>query len=419
VSVGRGIIETAQARTETTDVLAIDISRRPSEQLVADDGPEMKSPWAALDRFIRELERSRQVPDRFAAALATICDSTNARLAFIYSDRVGRATELVSAAPPSPEWCRALTHRLVAQFPRGGLWQAGDSEAEFDLPAGPIPHSAVILAVEPPKPTWIVAVSLDPDCPLDESDFRAITVICRLQARSDRNVRLYENLKETLFGIVGCLSTAIDAKDPLTCGHSERVARIAVRIGEEMGLSRGEVSDLYLAGLLHDVGKIGIRDEVLFKRGPLTQEEFLHMKEHPVIGERIISNVSRLSYLRPAVRGHHERFDGTGYPDGLVGEAIPLTARILAVADSCDAMMSARRYRGAFVKPRIEAILAEGSGKQWDLRIVRYFFACRHELYAVCERGLGQSVYVAVERAAGGGSQVRRNSLSMAAGPRS
>jgi HD-GYP domain-containing protein (c-di-GMP phosphodiesterase class II) len=399
-------------------VLETAITRHLSEQLGADGGLEMKSPWAAIDRFIRELERSRQVPDRFSAALATVRDSTNARLAFIYSDCVGRATELVSAATPSPEWCRDLTHGLAAQFPRGGLWHAGDGGGGFDLPSDPIPHSAVILSVEPPKPSWIVAVSLDPERPLDESDFRAITVICRLQARNDRNVRLYENLKETLFGIVGCLSTAIDAKDPLTCGHSERVARIAVRIGEEMGLSRGEVNDLYLAGLLHDVGKIGIRDEVLFKRGPLTPEEFAHIKEHPVIGERIISNVSRLSYLRPAVRGHHERFDGAGYPDGLVGEAIPLTARILAVADSCDAMMSARRYRDAFVKPRIEAILAEGSGKQWDPRIVRYFFACRHELYAVCERGLGQSVLVAVERAACGGSQVGRASLSMAMGPR-
>ena len=150
-----------------------------------------------------------------------------------------------------------------------------------------------------------------------------------------------------MFGIVQCLSTAIDAKDPYTCGHSERVARIAVRLGEVMNLSRGEISDLYLAGLLHDVGKIGIRDEVLCKPGPLTAEEEEHIREHPIIGERIISNVTRLAYLRPGVRGHHERFDGGGYPDGLAGEAIPPIARILAVADSCDAMMSARRYRPA------------------------------------------------------------------------
>ncbi len=409
-------IETDQAATETIIVLEIGITRHPVVQSGVICRLGTKQPWAALDRFMSELERGPQVHDRFFAALETICDSTNAELAYVYSDRAGRVTEVVGAPTPSPEWCRDLTHSLLAQIPRGGLWRASACEAEFHLPEGPIPQSALMLSVEPPKSSWMVAVSLDPERPLDESDLRAVRVICRMQARSDRNVRLYENLKETLFGIVGCLSTAIDAKDALTCGHSERVARIAVRIGEEMGLSRGEVSDLYLAGLLHDVGKIGIRDDILFKRGPLTPEEYLLVKEHPVIGERIISNVSRLSYLRPAVRGHHERFDGTGYPDGLVGEAIPLTARILAVADGCDAMMSTRRYRDALAKPRIEAILAEGAGKQWDPRIVRYFFACRHELYAVCERGLGQSVYMAVERAADGGSQVRRSPLSMGVG---
>jgi HD-GYP domain-containing protein (c-di-GMP phosphodiesterase class II) len=169
-----------------------------------------------------------------------------------------------------------------------------------------------------------------------------------------------------------------------------------------MGLGRGEISDLYLAGLLHDVGKIGIRDQVLLKEGPLTPEEFGHMKEHPVLGERIIANVSRFAYLRPGVRGHHERFDGTGYPDRLAGDAIPLMARILAVADACDAMMSTRRYRAALPPARIEQIMREGSGSQWDPRVVEHFFACRHELYAVCQRGLGQSVYLAVERAVGG-----------------
>jgi HD-GYP domain-containing protein (c-di-GMP phosphodiesterase class II) len=375
---------------------------------------DVSSPWLALDRFIRELERSRLVPDRFSIALATICDSTNACLAFVYIDGSGRLPEMAGEVAPSPQWCGELTRGLAAQLPRGGLWQAGGNAGSLDLPPGPIPHTAVILPVENQRPAWMVVVSMGPDHALDESDFRIITVIWRLQARNNRNLRLYENLKETLFGVVRCLSTAIDAKDPYTCGHSERVARIAVRIGEEMGLSRGEINDLYLAGLLHDVGKIGIRDEVLFKPGPLTATEFAHVREHPVTGERIISNVTRLAYLRPAVRGHHERFDGTGYPDGLAGEEIILPARILAVADSCDAMMSERRYRHAFAPARIEAIFAEGTGTLWDPKIVQCFFACRHELYEVCQRGLGQSVYMAVERAAGGASQVVRAPLAAA-----
>jgi HD-GYP domain-containing protein (c-di-GMP phosphodiesterase class II) len=379
---------------------------------------DVNAPWIALDGFIRDLEKTQQPPDRFTTALATICDSTHARLAFIHSGAVARPTEVVGVEAPSPQWCRTLTQELLARWPRGGLWRSGENGHALNLPTGPTPHSAVVLPIDSPKSSAMVAVSFDSDHPLDESDFRIITVIWRLQLRNTRNVRHYENLKETLFGIVRCLSTAIDAKDPYTCGHSERVARIAVRIGEEMGLSRGEVNDLYLAGLLHDVGKIGIQDDVLLKPGPLTVEEFAHIKEHPVTGERIVSNVTRLAYLRPAIRGHHERYCGDGYPDGLVGEAIPLPARILAVADACDAMMSTRRYRDALTPARIEAIFAEGSGQQWDSSVVRCFFTCRHELYDVYQRGLGQSVYLAVERAAGSGSEDTRASLSAELGAR-
>jgi HD-GYP domain-containing protein (c-di-GMP phosphodiesterase class II) len=238
-----------------------------------------------------------------------------------------------------------------------------------------------------------------------DADIRVARVIWQLHLDHHRQDRAHDRLKETLFGVVRCLSAAIDAKDPYTCGHSERVARIAVRIGEEMGLSRGEVSDLYLAGLLHDLGKIGIRDAVLCKEGPLSAEEYLHVQEHPVIGERIIANVTRLGYLRPGIRGHHERFDGTGYPDGLIGETIPQMARILAVADACDAMMSVRRYRSALSEARIEQVFREGAGTQWDPRMVHSFLQCRHELYAVIQRGLGHSLYSAVERAVGGGGE--------------
>ncbi len=362
---------------------------------------DREAPWLALDRFIRALEAGQATARRLNSALATICDSTHAALAFVYGESVGSVLEMVGASPnPSPSWCRAVAMELAARLPWGGEWRPDGAVGSIELPPGPEPSSAVILPLESTSKTWLVAVGLDPDAPMDESDLRIIRVVWRLQLGHERHIALYENLKETLFGIVQCLSTAIDAKDAYTCGHSERVARIAVRLGEAMGLSRGETSDLYLAGLLHDVGKIGIRDEVLCKPGPLTPEEEEHIREHPIIGERIIMNVSRLAYLRPGIRGHHERFDGGGYPDGLAGEAIPPIARIVAVADSCDAMMAARRYRPALPPARIEAIFREGAGKQWDPEIIRCFFTCRHDLYEVCQRGLGRSVYMAVERAA-------------------
>ncbi len=370
---------------------------RPGAEIAND----REAPWLALDRFVSALEGGQATSRRLASALAAICDSTHAALAFVYSESAGSVLEIVGSAPhPSPGWCRAVALELAARLPWGGGWRPSGSDASMELPPGPEPSSAVILPLEPTGATWLIAIGLDHDDSMDDSDLRIIRVVWRLQVGHDRHVALYENLKETLFGIVQCLSTAIDAKDAYTCGHSERVARIAVRLGEVMGLSRGETSDLYLAGLLHDVGKIGIRDEVLCKPGPLTPEEEEHIREHPIIGERIIASVSRLAYLRPGIRGHHERFDGGGYPDGLAGEAIPPIARIVAVADSCDAMMSTRRYRPVLPPARIEAIFREGAGKQWDPEIIRSFFACRHDLYEVCQRGLGQSVYMAVERAA-------------------
>lgn len=380
------------------------VKHRQVGPLVSESATDVELAWVALDRFIHELENGRQVPDQFQPALAAICEATGAQLAFVFSNLAGRVFESAGQHIPSSLWSRDVTHQLVNGLPRGGLWRTSADDSLPTLGDGPRPLTAILMPVETPRQLWMVAVSFDPDLPLKESDLRVIKVIWQLQVGHNRHVQVYDNLKETLFGVVRCLSTAIDAKDPYTCGHSERVARIAVRLGEEMKLSRGEISDLYLAGLLHDVGKIGIRDDVLCKPGPLTPEEFAHIKEHPITGERIISNVTRLAYLRPGVRGHHERFDGKGYPDGLVGDAIPLMARILAVADSCDAMMSARRYRPALTPSKIEAIFNEGSGTQWDPRIVKHFFTCRHELYAVYQRGLGQSVYMAVERAAGGSS---------------
>jgi HD-GYP domain-containing protein (c-di-GMP phosphodiesterase class II) len=166
-----------------------------------------------------------------------------------------------------------------------------------------------------------------------------------------------------------------------------------------MGLPGPALSDLYLAGLLHDIGKIGIRDEVLQTPGPLTAEEFAHIQEHVQIGDRLITNVKSLQHLRSGVRNHHERWDGKGYPDRLAGEAVPLQARILAVADSCDAMMAARPYRPGMAPERIDEVMRQGAGSQWDPRIIEQFLACREELYPICQRGLGDSVFAAVERA--------------------
>jgi HD-GYP domain-containing protein (c-di-GMP phosphodiesterase class II) len=166
------------------------------------------------------------------------------------------------------------------------------------------------------------------------------------------------------------LTAAVEARDPYTRGHSEKVARLALAIGERLRLPPESLRTLYYGGLLHDIGKIAISDSILHKQGPLDAEEFAVIKEHPGRAEDIVTRIPSLRPLRGAIRWHHERLDGSGYPDGLRGNAIPLDARILAVADVYDAMSSGRVYRSAFPLPEVIAWLREHAGTQLDVRCV-------------------------------------------------
>lgn len=187
-------------------------------------------------------------------------------------------------------------------------------------------------------------------------------------------------LQELLGASVGALTAAIAARDPETGRHCERVARLAARLAAWLGLSELDQSTLYLMGLLHDVGKIGIADRILCKRGPLTPEEHREIQRHVGIGVRILSAAGPLDVLLPGVQSHHEHFDGGGYPEGLAGARIPLPARILAVADAFDAMATGRPYRVRQDVPAIVATFQAGSGRQWDPAVVAALLDRRAEL---------------------------------------
>ena len=200
------------------------------------------------------------------------------------------------------------------------------------------------------------------------------------------NLALYRQQAEMLGGIVRALTSAIDAKDPYTHGHSDRVARIAVALAAELGCSRQQLDTIYLSGLLHDVGKIGIDDQVLRKQGQLTDAEFEHIKLHPEIGYRILIDLKQLGDVLPVVRHHHESWDGKGYPLGLKGEQIPQLARIVSVADAFDAMSSDRPYREGMPDERLDAILRGGAGQQWDSRVIDAFFRIRDKIRRIAAR---------------------------------
>ena len=184
---------------------------------------------------------------------------------------------------------------------------------------------------------------------------------------------LAAQLDDTNLATVEMIAAAVDAKDAYTRGHSGRVSGYAAAIAGALGLPEADIARIRQAGLLHDVGKIGVPDAILLKPGALSDEEFAVIKEHPAIGEHILQGLPFLAEILPAVRHHHERWDGHGYPDGLAGEAIPLDAAILAVADSFDAMTSSRTYRVALSVSEAIRRVREGAGAQYDPRLVAAF----------------------------------------------
>ena len=188
------------------------------------------------------------------------------------------------------------------------------------------------------------------------------------------NRRLYQELQEMMLDLVRALVSSVDAKDPYTCGHSERVATTSREIARQMNLGGELAETAYWAGLLHDIGKIGTPETILRKEGRLDPEERRIMEQHSEVGGRILGGIRKLQTLCQAVVHHHERPDGRGYPSGLRGEAIPLLARIVGLADAFDAMTSNRPYRPRLPLEHVKREIRENAGAQFDVRVVEAFF---------------------------------------------
>jgi len=186
-----------------------------------------------------------------------------------------------------------------------------------------------------------------------------------------RSFELYTKMRKVYLDTIRALAAAIDAKDPYTKGHSERVAETSVALAQELNLSDKDIENIEYTALLHDIGKIGIADNILGKESSLTNKEFDKIKEHTAMGAKIIEPVDFLKNSYKAIYHHHEKYNGKGYPDGLKSEDIPLSARIIAVADAYDAMGSDRPYRKKLNKDKILKELKEQAGKQFDPEIVK------------------------------------------------
>lgn len=188
-----------------------------------------------------------------------------------------------------------------------------------------------------------------------------------------KNSQLYKNSINTTKGLINALAALESEKDYYTAQHSEQVANLAVSLGKECNLDRELLEELYMAGLLHDIGKISIDKKILLKKTPLSEEEMENMKEHPIIGKAIIEKIPNMERVAECVYYHHERWDGNGYPDGIAGEDIPVYSRILNIADSVAAMLSRRPYREAMTEDDVRKELMKEKGRQFDPKLIDKF----------------------------------------------
>jgi putative nucleotidyltransferase with HDIG domain len=220
----------------------------------------------------------------------------------------------------------------------------------------------------------VLVVEREAPEPLDATQLRTIATVGAQLALSAENLRLIDGLRRTFDSSIEAMASAVEARDGYTESHCRRLAIFASRMAQRLGLPEEEVESIRLGALLHDVGKIGIRDSVLLKGGRFDAQERMEMQRHAPLGHQIIRRIHGMTDTTAAcVRHHHEWWDGSGYPDGLSGEEIPVAARIVAVVDVWDALSTARPYKEAFPQGRVREILAKGRGAQFDPTLVDLF----------------------------------------------
>ena len=190
---------------------------------------------------------------------------------------------------------------------------------------------------------------------------------------ASNNKVYYNELRELFYKTIRAISNALDTRDAYTNGHSLRVTLYSMIMASELGLDTTYMEDIEIAGLLHDIGKIAMPKSILCKNGKLTDEEFVVMKSHPVLGEKIVINIKKLQIISEWVKAHHEKWNGTGYPDGLKGTQIPLAARIISIADTYDAMTSTRPYRTALSHETAISEIGRCAGTQFDPELANLF----------------------------------------------
>ena len=208
---------------------------------------------------------------------------------------------------------------------------------------------------------------------LIESGIKSIEQMNLIKNINDKLKNTNEKLEQSYLDTIQTLRYTVEVKDPYTRGHSDRVSEFSVLIGKHLGLPEEQINTLKIGGLFHDIGKIGVPDSILLKESRLTDDEYSQIKNHPTIGSHILSTATIFQDIIPIVKHHHERYDGKGYPSKLSGENIPYLARIVAIADTFDAMTSKRPYRDALPIEKVKEEFIKGMGTQFDPSLADLF----------------------------------------------
>ncbi len=300
----------------------------------------------------------------------------------------GKSEQIVVAGtlPVSDEQLSQIASRYLE--PRLGASDRPIIENQFDEQAGHLGQAArkihtliatPLMSTDHCKGMLLGINKVGGD--FDSIDLKLISSISSQAAVFLENHHLYEDLQDLLMGMLHALTASIDAKDPYTCGHSRRVALLSKKLAEMCGFYEERVRRVYLAGLLHDIGKIGMPESVLLKAGRLTDEEYADVKKHPEVGARILGGIPQMADLIPAILHHHERLDGHGYPQGMAGSDIPIEALIVGLADSFDAMTSSRTYRASMLLEAVVTEIRRCSGTQFDSHLVELLLSLDLESY--------------------------------------
>jgi len=284
---------------------------------------------------------------------------------------------ILAGSPPVPvdalkPLTQSLSRNVAAQYPSVIEPHRSPEFADYALLGRTVVLQPVIVAGQLIG-VLIAGEKQGDDAAASNTDMKLLGAAASHTAIFLENAALYEDLNAMFLGTLYALTASIDAKDRYTCGHSRRVAHLTRQLAHAVGMDEHTIERMHIAGLVHDVGKIGVPEAVLLKPGRLTDDEFAWIRRHPEMGHRILKDIPQLRDILPGVLHHHESWDGRGYPHGLKGEGIPLVARLICLADAFDAMSSTRTYRSALSRPDVLREIERCAGRQFDPTLARAF----------------------------------------------